>query len=179
MANFFDNFKNAGKIYPGVVLGTDQDGNVRLNNGLVRNVNLPSSGNDGGDSGAWRERVAVPFSYTNTDRNGNQAKKTGILYLPSYEATKIRGNGTVKKGKEPIEIYGAEINGQSLTKDGFMDIFNDYSNSDFKFDMQTATQALKDATGEKELGGKASTAKPFKANVDNFISNLRSSLWGL
>lgn len=162
---FFENFKEAARIVPAFYKSPYEE------------ANLPSLSEN--NSAAWRERVAVPFSYMNSDTKGNQTKQTGILYLPSYEATKIRGNGTVKSSKDPIEIYGAEINGQSLTKDGFLDIFNDYANSDFKFDMQTATRALKNATGEKKLGARASTATPFKANVNNFISNLRSNLWGL
>ena len=179
MATFFENFKEASKIYPGLALGADKDGNIKLSNGITRNIFLPSNGYDGGDTSAYKERVALPFSYMSSDRNGKQTKQTGILYLPAYEATRIRGNGTVKGSKNPIEIYGAEINGMSLTKDGFLDIFYDYGNSDFKFDMQAATQALKDATGKEKLGNEAATARPFKANVNDFIKNLRSSLWGL
>lgn len=175
---FFENFRKAEKIFPGWALGADADGNIRTNGGQVRNINLPSANSsDGGNTAAYEERVAVPFKYKTDDHRGGYIENKGVLYVPAYEATRIKANGSVKDAKKPFEIYGAELNGQSLSENGFFDLVYDYDNSDFKFDIQTAREAL-DGASDNNAGSKASTAKPFKASNGAFVNNLRKALWG-
>lgn len=179
-SRFFENFKDAAKIYPGWTIGANADGNIKLSGGQIRNINLPSANdNDGGNTAAYDQRVAVPFRYKTYDHRGGYVDNSGVLYMPAYEATRIKATGIVKDAKKPIEIYGAEMNGQSLTKDGFLDVFYDDDNSDFKFDIQTAREAL-DSASNSDAGSRASTAQPFQADANNgaFVRNLRSALWG-
>lgn len=160
---FFENFRDAERIMS------------PLYNNPYGDANLPST-QAGINSAAWRERVAMPFSYKTKTNNGAEAYNTGILYLPAYEASKIQKNGALANGATDAEIYGAEINGQSLNKNGFQRLFNDEANSDFKFDATSAQQAFKDTYGRNSTSVDASG---FKAEKGDFIKNLRNVLWGL
>lgn len=161
--NFFENFKDAERIIS------------PLYNNPYGGANLPST-QTGENIAAWRERVAMPFSYKTKTNNGTESYNTGILYLPAYEASKIRKNGVLANGATDAEIYGAEINGQSLNKNGFQKLFNDEANSDFKFDATSAQQAFKNTYGKNPTSVDVSG---FKAKSGNFIKNLRNVLWGL
>lgn len=163
MATFFENFKDAERIISPIWRNPYGD------------ANLPSM-QSGMNTAAWTKRVAMPFSYTAKGDDGEKAYNTGILYLPAYEASKIRKNGTLTKGATDAEIYGAEINGQSLTKEGFQKLFEDEANSNFKFDAPTAQEAFKQASGREN---KSVDASGFTVDTKNFLKNLRQILWGL
>lgn len=160
---FFENFKNAERIIS------------PLWENPYGNANLPSM-QTGRNTAAWRKRVAMPFSYMAEGANGEKAYNTGILYLPAYEASKIRKNGTLVNGATDAEIYGAEINGQSLTKEGFQRLFEDKDNSNFKFDSPSAQEAFKQASGREN---RSVDASGFTVDTKNFLKNLRQILWGL
>lgn len=160
---FFENFRDAERIIS------------PLYNNPYGNANLPAM-QTGQNTAAWRERVAIPFSYKTKTNDDAESYNTGILYLPAYEASKIRKNGALANGATDAEIYGAEINGQSLNKNGFQKLFEDETNFDFKFDVPSAQQAFKSAHGKASTSVDASS---FKANDGGFIKNLRQSLWGL
>lgn len=128
---FIKNFRQA-QIYPGVTLGVDQDGNVHLSGGGVRNIYLPSSGfGNGSNSTSWTNRVAIPFSY-NTSADFGDTRDYGVLYVPAYSANKITKDGEIKS--EDLDIYGADLaNGMSLNAKGFMDLYNKAKYADFRF----------------------------------------------
>lgn len=156
MSTFFDNFREAASITP---TGIEP---------VYKNANLPSP--DGAVTAAWRGRVGLPFSYVSSSNDGkSKGRQSGILYLPSYEAKKVLNSGSIRKGVSDAEIYGAEINGQSLDVTGFQKLFNDKNNSDFRFDMSLAQETANNQGGD----GK------YKVQNSPFIQNLRKTLWGL
>lgn len=164
---FFENFKQAEKIYPGVATGADSDGNIRLGNGYIRNIYLPDAIGDY-NTAAYRDRVAVPFTYES--RSGKTPKtRSGILYMPAYEADKITPGGFTED--EEAEIYGAELEGASLTREGLQRLFNDKNNSNFKFDTYTARRALN--PGGEQVRDDTSR---FQAKNTKFMQNLRKAL---
>jgi hypothetical protein len=167
MATFFENFKDAERI----ILPT------RTN--PYGEANLPSM-NRGSNSAAWEKRVAVPFSYNERMNDGKKVLRSGILYMPAYEASKIKNTGknagSVAPDYRDVEIYGAEVQNQSLNKEGFQKLFDNEDNSDFKFDIESAQQAFKGTNGRNST---STDVSGYEASNGNFIKNLRSVLWGL
>lgn len=152
---FFENFKETSRIIP------------RELKNPYGEANLPSM-KESRNSAAWRERVAIPFSYIISDGGERQY---GTLYVPAYEANKIRTDGTVRAND--IEIYGAELSdGLSLNEQGFRNLYNKFSNNDFRIE-NGATNAASQATKGGDLK-QVSPAVP----VENapFFRNLRGVL---
>lgn len=175
---FFENFRQAGKIYPGTTFGTDSDGNIRMANGNIRNVNLPDAiGNY--NVAAYNDRIAIPFNFRTVSDDGNGKKKaslrSGILYVPYYEGGKIDRDGIVDT--DDIEIYGAELGNQSLTREGFQKLFNDRDNTNFKFDVYTGANA-KASSENRNTQNKDYNVREFQAQNGDFMTNLRRWLWG-
>lgn len=176
---FFENFKEAQHIFPGATFGTDSDGNIKLAGGGIRNINLPDAfGNY--NTAAYNARVAVPFSFNTLRNDGNgkasSTRRSGILYMPYYEAEKISDTGKVDA--KDAEIYGAELDNISLTREGFQQLFSDKNNSNFKFDLYPAANALAQSKN-RDTRNQDYDAKRYQADEKNFIRNLRSWLWGL
>lgn len=160
---FFENFNEAEQII------------VPSHKNPYSESNLPSM-NSSSNSATWKERVAIPFSYRAKRKDGGRSYNTGILYLPAYETSKIRANGQTREGVTDIDIYGAEINGQSLNVSGFKKLFNDKNNSDFQFDIDTAQRAFQETYNRP---ARAIDVSGYKAAGSPFIRNLRTNLWGL
>lgn len=132
---FFENFKEAANI----VRFPEQNPYGEANIPRINETNA-----------AWRNRVAVPFSYQ-VSESGD--RKKGVFYVPSYEASKIKRDGTIKT--KELETYGAELDdGRSLTAKGFMDLHEQVKDSNFAIE-----------GGQKE--------KPAKST---FLNNLRATV---
>lgn len=162
---FFENFREAGPI-------------ITFPRNNPYGANIP--GLNGGNSGAWRKRVAVPFSFSTTKNQGNgkasKIRRSGILYLPYYEASKIRENGTVDSNS--AEIYGGELDNISLTDSGVRKLLSDKNNSDFEFDIDSGANALA-ASQNRDTVEKDYSAGKFQASNGDFLRNLRKWLWGI
>lgn len=155
---FFENFKEADRIMP------------RELKNPYGEANLPSV-KESRNSAAWRERVAIPFSYIISDGGERQY---GTLYVPAYEANKIRTNGTVRS--DDIEIYGADLtDGLSLNEQGFRNLYDKFSNNDFRIENGAANAASQAANGGDLK--QVSPAVPVE-NVP-FFKNLRETLKNL
>jgi len=152
---FFENFNDAARIIP------------RELKNPYGEANLPST-NENANSAAWRERVAIPFSYIVSDGGDRQY---GTLYVPAYEANKIRKDGTIRA--DNIEIYGAELtDGLSLNEQGFRNLYNKFSNNDFRIENGAAN-----AASQVTKGGDLKQVSP-AVPVENipFFRNLRGVL---
>lgn len=154
---FFDNFKEAGRIIPAATKNPYGEANLPLQN-TRENV------------ASWQDRVAIPFSYAK-DNSGK--RQYGTIFVPYYEASKVRNDGTVNGGE--IEIYGAELSdGLSLNPKGFKKLFDQNKNNDFRIE-QRAVNAINDVTADmKERGDTPQAA----VKVDNnpFYKQLRQVL---
>lgn len=152
---FFENFKEADRIIP------------REFKNPYGEANLPSI-KKGRNSAAWRGRVAIPFSYIVSDGGERQY---GTLYVPAYEANKIRTDGTVRA--DDIEIYGAELtDGLSLNERGFRNLYNKFSNNDFRIENGAANAASQAAKG----GGRKQVSPAVPVENVPFFKNLRETL---
>lgn len=191
---FFENFRNAGPIFPGIAFGADADGNIRLADGTTRNINLPDArGNN--NKATWVDRVAVPFRYTTKDPvSGDSYERKGILYIPYHESKHIMTDGKIRDGINDIETYGAEVfdvmtdgsepmGSRSLNATGVRNLINNPNNFDFSFDVQDYDYDTNRAERSGELAKKLSggeiiknveTAGRYRADDGtDFLKNLR------
>lgn len=113
MATFAENFRN---FVGGAIVNNFPKEN--------EDTSVPSL-EDHRNSEDWKERVAMPFSYS----DGDNGKRTyGILYLPKSAAWEISSTGNTN-AKE-LQTYGAEtMDGLSLTPAGVQKMFNKYRDS--------------------------------------------------
>lgn len=159
---FFENFKEAQSIIPTFMAKNPYEGS---------NLPHPTSAN----SAAWRERIAVPFKYKNWSDADETVEKKGIMYIPYYEGDKIDKYGNVKDSD--IEVYGAEIEGQSLNRAGLERLVNDKFNWDFKFDIP-AGRTVRNNTKGANTNKVINTVNTFQVEGSPFVRNLRGYLWG-
>ena len=113
MANFLENFRN-------FVGGAPVNDIPRRN----EDPNLPSL-YEPNNSREWRNRVAVPFSYSD---GTNNKRSYGIIYMPESAAWEISSTGSTDA--EELQTYGAEtMDGISLTPKGVQKLFDKYRDS--------------------------------------------------
>lgn len=134
MPSFIENIRAVNQGFPyllSTLQGRGEQGEASTPQGTMHK-NLPNA-NEQDNSIEWRERVAVPFSFT---KEGS--KMYGMLYMPESEAADKfdprRDINTVMEVGD-IQIYGGEtMDGRSFTPKGFNEIVQQADKNSFKIE---------------------------------------------
>lgn len=134
MPSFIENIRAVNQNFPyllSTIQGRSEQGEASTPQGTLYK-NLPNT-NEQENSIEWRERIAVPFSFT---KEGS--KMYGMLYMPESEAAnKLDPQRDINTALNvgDIQIYGGEtMDGRSFTPKGFNEIVQEADKDSFKIE---------------------------------------------